>query len=60
MACRHEGFHEIRSSYDRQAAVLVYFWTCERCGERLGEARRDAYRPRFDRDGNVPFLATAR
>jgi hypothetical protein len=37
--------------------VLVYFWTCERCGARLDEARREDYRPAFDPHGNDRFLA---
>jgi hypothetical protein len=38
--------------------VLTYFWTCERCGAQLHEARRDDYRPSFDPRGNDPYLAT--
>jgi hypothetical protein len=49
MSCGHQGFHAIRTKYDHQAGVLVYFWTCEDCGERLGEARRESYRPRYER-----------
>jgi hypothetical protein len=60
MACHHQGFHEIRTVYDRSTGVLVYFWTCDRCGERLDEARRETYRPRFDPNGNRRFLAAAR
>jgi hypothetical protein len=52
MGCTHRGFHAIRTEYDRRDAVLVYFWTCEACGERLGEAHREKYRPRFDPRGN--------
>lgn len=52
MSCGHQGFHAIRTKYDRQAGVLVYFWSCEDCGERLGEARRESYRPRYDRGRN--------
>jgi hypothetical protein len=55
--CKHRGLRDIRTTYDHPQAVLVYFWTCERCGERLGEARREDYQPRFDPNGNVPFLA---
>ena len=29
MACAHDGFHAIRTSYDRRSGVLVYFWACE-------------------------------
>jgi hypothetical protein len=59
MACQHDGFHGIRTNYDRTTGVLVYSWTCEHCGKRLGEARREAYQPRFDREGNTRFLAAA-
>ena len=52
MTCTHEGYHGIRTTYDRRGGVLVYFWTCEVCGERLGEARREKYRPRYDRRGS--------
>lgn len=45
--------------YDRNSGVLVYFWTCESCGKRLGEARREDYRPQFDPQGNQRFLAAA-
>jgi hypothetical protein len=59
MTCKHDGFHGIGSRYDQTRGVLVYFWTCESCGRRLGEARREDYRPRFDPRGNLPFLTTA-
>jgi hypothetical protein len=61
MTCSHEGFHEISTAYDRDSGVLRYFWTCERCGAQLREARREEYRPSFDPHGNdgfVPFPAT--
>jgi hypothetical protein len=58
MACSHDGFHEIRASYDRRRGVLVYHWICERCGARLKEARREQYRPEFDPLGNERFLAS--
>jgi hypothetical protein len=58
MVCQHDGFHAIRTTYDRATGVLVYFWTCERCGRRLGEARREEYRPAFDPRGNRRFLVT--
>jgi hypothetical protein len=48
MSCSHEGFRTVCSSYDREQAVLVFYWMCERCGTRLHEASRTAYRPRFD------------
>jgi hypothetical protein len=55
MACSHDGLHGFCSAYDRKDGVLVYFWTCELCGERLGEARREPYRPHFDPNGNDRF-----
>ena len=57
MACRHKGFHAIRTVYDRSSGVLVYFWTCEDCGKRLGDAAREEYRPAFDPRGNQRHLA---
>jgi hypothetical protein len=60
MSCSHQGFHAIRTTYDRQSGVLVYFWTCEGCGERLGEARRENYRPHYDRHGSQPFQPVRR
>ena len=39
---------------------MIFFWTCERCGEKLGEARREQYTPRYDPRGNEPFLSVAR
>ena len=59
MACSHEGFHCIRAWYERRSGVLVYYWTCEGCGARLGELRRQPYRPQFDPHGNERFLAVA-
>ncbi|HEX2416409.1 MAG TPA: hypothetical protein VHJ37_14455 [Thermoleophilaceae bacterium] len=58
MKCSHTGYRTIRSRYDRARGVLTYFWTCERCGAQLHEARRDDYRPSFDPRGNDPYLAT--
>jgi hypothetical protein len=58
MACAHDGFHAIRTSYDRRRGVLVYFWACEHCGTRLGDARRERYRPSYDPHGNDRFLAS--
>ena len=37
--------------------MLVYYWTCERCGARLNEARREPYRPSFDPHGNDRYLS---
>jgi hypothetical protein len=55
MTCDHDGFHAVRTSYDRRAGVLVYFWACERCGTKLHEAHREAYRPAYDPHGNDRF-----
>jgi len=59
MSCTHTDFHGIRTMYDRSRGVLVYYWTCESCGKRLNEARREEYRPQFDPQGNQRFLAAA-
>jgi hypothetical protein len=48
-ACLHNGFHDIRSTYDQRRGLLFFYWTCEDCGELLGEAERTKYRPRFER-----------
>jgi hypothetical protein len=48
-ACPHDGFHDIRSTYDQRRGLLFFYWTCEDCGELLGEAERTKYRPRFER-----------
>ena len=60
MACHHDGFHGIRTRYDRRRGVLVYFWTCERCGVRLSEALRQDYRPAYDPHGNERIAPAAR
>jgi hypothetical protein len=60
MTCAHEGFHAIRTKYDQPQGVLIYFWTCERCGARLGEAHRLAYRPTYEPNGNGQFSASQR
>jgi hypothetical protein len=57
MACRHDGYHSVRSLYDRRRGLLIYFWTCERCGVRLDEVRREDYRPAYDPRGNERALA---
>jgi hypothetical protein len=57
MACKHDSFHSLRSSYDRLSGLLVYHWVCERCGEQLEEARREPYRPHYDPRGNDRFIA---
>jgi hypothetical protein len=59
MQCSHDQYHAIRTTYDRRRGLLLYFWTCESCGKRLGEARRDEYRPQFDPRGNERYLAAA-
>lgn len=58
--CDHDGFHAIRTEYDRRREVLVYFWACERCGERLEEAMRASYRPAYDPEGTDRFLSSHR
>jgi hypothetical protein len=55
MACAHDGYHGIRTAYDRRRGLLFFHWTCERCGARLSEARREQYRPSFDPRGNETF-----
>jgi len=57
MSCRHEGYRELRTSYDADAGVLVYHWACEGCSASLGEAGRTSYRPSFDPRGNDEYLA---
>jgi hypothetical protein len=56
MGCLHDGFHAITTTYDRDRGVLVYLWICKGCGARLGEARRQEYRPSFDPRGNDHWL----
>jgi hypothetical protein len=56
MACAHTDFRSIRTVYDRRRGVLVFHWTCDRCGELLGEARREPYRPSFDPRGHERFM----
>ena len=58
IACAHNGFHAIGTKYDRRNGVLVYFWACERCGARLGDARRERYRPSYDPYGNERFVTS--
>ena len=45
--CRHQGFHTITSSYDRETRVITYFRRCDECGALLSEFGRLAYEPRF-------------
>jgi hypothetical protein len=59
MACGHDNFRTIDSSYDRRRGMLVYYWRCEECGTRLGEARRVTYRPDFDPRGAQAALPSA-
>ncbi len=56
--CRHDGFHGIRTVYDRRREILVYFWVCEICGARLNEAKREQYRPAYDPQGADRFLGS--
>ena len=53
MACSHDAYRSISTSYDRARGLLVYFWTCDRCGAYLKELRRRDYEPRFERHGNA-------
>ena len=52
MACAHDGYHAISTDYDQRKGVLMFVWTCERCGSRLGEAGREPYKPSFNPHGN--------
>jgi hypothetical protein len=56
MACSHDGFHTIQTSYDARVGLLHFYWICERCGAHLSEARREQYRPAFDPRGNEAAL----
>jgi hypothetical protein len=47
MDCGHDTYRAIDSSYDHGLGLLVYYWRCEDCGIRLGEAGRMEYRPEF-------------
>jgi hypothetical protein len=58
--CSHEGYHGIRTDYDRRTGILVYFWTCELCGTRLDEVRREEYRPRFEPFGQFGAVPAPR
>jgi hypothetical protein len=58
--CPHDGFHSIRTVYDRDHGLLRFLWTCEACGRQLGEAHRSDYRPRFKPRGNDAYIAPAR
>lgn len=57
--CAHDGFYDIRSSYDQERGVLAFLMTCERCGMPLRELSRESYRPSFDPRGNEPYLQPA-
>jgi hypothetical protein len=59
MDCAHTGFHGFGTDYDRRHGLLVYYWVCERCGARLGDARREEYRPAFDPRRNDPYVVPA-
>jgi hypothetical protein len=54
--CAHDGFHDIRSAYDRRRGVMTFVWVCELCGAELREVQREAYRPRYEPHGNDPFV----
>jgi hypothetical protein len=47
MDCGHNTYRTIDSSYDHRRGLFVYYWRCEQCGERLGEAGRLSYRPNY-------------
>ena len=47
MACGHDSYRTIESRYDRRRGLLVFYWRCEHCGTRLGEAERLSYRPSY-------------
>jgi hypothetical protein len=55
--CKHQGFHTISSSYDRETMIMTCFRRCDRCGARLGDVSRLVYEPRFDPNGNDRFLS---
>lgn len=59
-SCAHDGFHEIRTAYDQRRGLLVFYWTCEDCGARLGEAERAEYRPRFEPPASDASLGSTR
>jgi hypothetical protein len=58
--CGHDGFHDICSVYDRVRGLLLFYWSCEDCGKRLGEALRAEYRPQFERRVDDRDAATTR
>ena len=60
MECQHDGYHAIETSYDRRRGVLIFVWTCEQCGTRLGEVGRQKYRPAFKESHGNAKLATPR
>ena len=55
--CSHDCFHTVMMRYDRDAAQLVSFRTCDGCGAFLAEVGREHYRPRFERSGEAYFPA---
>ena len=56
MNCSHDGYHAVRSEYDRSRGMLVYVWVCESCGSRLKVATQQPYRPQYDPHGNERFF----
>jgi hypothetical protein len=48
VACTHDTYRSISTSYDRERRMLVYFWTCDQCGAYLKELRRREYEPRYE------------
>ena len=57
MNCSHDGYHAVRSEYDRSRGLLVYAWVCESCGARLKVVTEQPYRPHYDSNGNQRFFA---
>ena len=58
--CSHDGFHSVRSDYDRRQGILRFHWTCDDCGARLAEAHRSEYRPSFEPLGNERHSSASR
>ncbi len=58
-SCSHDCFHTVTMQYDRAAAQLVSYRTCDGCGTLLAELGRQHYRPRFDRSGAAKAYARA-
>ena len=59
IACFHDTYRSITTSYDVVQRVLVYYWTCERCGAHLSELRRRSYEPRYKEIEEIPVRRAA-